>query len=64
MTVGIDGDLHRSRVNGIILVFTNERFDATEGNTCGGTVLDDDETLFSICVEPGQAAQLAILEAA
>jgi hypothetical protein len=65
VTVGVDGDLHRRRVNGIILIFTNERFDAgraTEGDTGGGTVLDDDETVFSIFVEHGRAAQLAIVD--
>src|SRR5712672_1772053 len=63
--IGVDGNLHRCRVNGVILVFTNKRFDptrTTKGNTSGGTILDDNETIFSIFIEHGQAAQLTILD--
>jgi len=64
VAVWVDNDLHRRRVSAILVVITDERFDAgpmTESNTGAGAVLDDDKTLSSICVEHGRAPQFATL---
>jgi len=59
VAIGVDSNLHGRRINNVVLasVMTNKRFDpcraATEGNTGGGTILDHDETLVSVCIKHG-----------
>jgi len=68
VTVRVDGDLPRRLANKtIILVFANELFDvgrATEGKTGAVTILNDDETFLSGCINHGRVAQVAILDKA
>jgi len=63
--VRVDGYPHGRRANAVVVVFPDEGFDAgraTDGNTGGVAVLDDDETLFAVRVEHGRLAQLTFLD--
>lgn len=61
MTVRVDGHLDRRRMNTEVVVFPDEGFDArraTDSNTGGVAVLDNDETYLAVRVEHGRVAQL------
>ncbi len=56
LTVRVDGYLHRRRANAVLVILPDEGLDAgtaTVGHSGGVAVLENDKTLFAVCVESG-----------
>jgi hypothetical protein len=65
VAVGVDGDLHRRRLDAVVVVYSNEGLyigSATDGDTSALTVFDEDKTLLSVCVERVRLAYFLLLD--
>jgi hypothetical protein len=65
IAVGVDGDLHRRRLDAVVVVFSNERLytsSATDSDASAPTVFDDDKALLSVCIERVWLAYFLLLK--
>ena len=65
VAVGVDSDLHRRRIDAVVVVYSNEGLYtalATDGDTSTHTVFYDDKAVLSVCVERGRFAHFILLD--
>jgi hypothetical protein len=65
VAVRVDGDLHRRRIDSIVVVYSDVGLytgSATDGDTSALTVFDNDKALLPVCVERGRSAYFILLD--